>query len=238
MCPQLTATLRVLPGYLLRIFLFSSLLLPISIAIELPQEPFDKLRSEEFRIRENAQVELLTWARAQDESAMDEFYRLSRFADDPEIRERCLGILRELVNDEYLKDGEGYVGIQMLEEVTNVPGDPNPRGAVRVMFVAPDSPGQQAGLQPNDLIVGIGEEVWHEPAVRLLFQDKIRQFKPETKIHLKILRNGNMADIEVKLGRRPPIADNPFFEGTPEELEAAAKESHFRKWLERKKARN
>ena len=50
-------------------------------------------------------------------------------ADDPEVRERCLAILRDLVNDEYLKDGEGYIGIRMQDEMaTAVPGDVKPRG--------------------------------------------------------------------------------------------------------------
>lgn len=208
-------------------------------ALELPAESISQLRSEEFRVREKAQADLLGWARGVGSTATDELYRLSRASDDPEVRERCLGILRELVNDEYLRDGEGYIGIQMQEELANVPGDPKPRGVIRVMMIMPDSPGHRAGLQFNDLIAGVGDDIWREESVLLLFREKIKQFKPETKILLKVLRNGNLIDLEVKLGRRPPLADNPFFGGTQQDLDAAetaAKDAYFRRWLERRKA--
>ena len=209
-------------------------------ALELPTEYLSQLRSEEFKVREKAQTDLLAWARSQGLAATDELYRLSRESDDPEVRDRCLGVLRKLVNDEYLRDGEGYIGIQMQEELANVPGDPKPRGVIRVMMIMPDSPGHRAGLQFNDLIAGVGDEVWREESVLLLFREKIKQFKPETKILLKVLRNGNLMDLEVKLGRRPPLADNPFFGGNQQDLdaaEAAAKDAYFRRWLDRRKAR-
>ena len=176
----------------------------------------------------------------QPEAAMDELFRHSRVADDPEVRERCLAVLRELVNDEYLKDGEGYIGIRMLDEIANVPGDPKPRGVIRVIQVVPDSAAQQAGLQLNDLIAGVGDQIWHEGAVSPLFSEKIRQLKPNTKIMLKVLRDGNLMDIEVKLGRRPLIADTLFLDERQVDLEAAeraAKDAYFRRWLERKKSR-
>ena len=72
-------------------------------SVELPSQPFLDLRAEEFRKRESAQAQLLTWAREQREPAIDELLLQSRIADDPEVRERCLGVLRDLVGDEYLK---------------------------------------------------------------------------------------------------------------------------------------
>lgn len=209
-------------------------------ALELPTESFSALSSEEFRDRESAQSKILNWARGQGDAAVDELYRVSRESVDPEVRQRCLGILRELVNDEYLRDGEGYIGIQMQEEFANLPGDPKPRGGIRVMMIMPDSPGHRAGLLFNDVIVGVHGEIWPDEASLLFFREKIRQFKPETKILLKVLRNGNLVDIEVKLGRRPPMADNPLFGGTQEDLnaaEAAAKDAYFRRWLDRRKSR-
>jgi C-terminal processing protease CtpA/Prc len=94
---------------------------------------------------------------------MEELYRQSRVADDPEVRERCLGVLRELVNDEYLSEGEGYIGIRMRDEVAAaVPGDANPRNAIRVMQVVPDSAAERAGLLVDDLIVGLNDLVWRD----------------------------------------------------------------------------
>ena len=80
----------------------------VSWSLELPAEPFSNLGSEEFRKRESAQAELLAWARERPEVAMDELFRQSRVADNPEVRERCLAVLRELVNDEY---SEGWRGL-------------------------------------------------------------------------------------------------------------------------------
>lgn len=209
-------------------------------SLELPPESLANLKSEEFRQRESAQADLLAWARRQPDAAIDELFRLSRVADDPEVRERCLDVLRELVNDEYLKDGEGFIGIRMLDELANIPGDPKPRGVIRVIQVIPDSAAQKAGLQLNDLIAGLGDQVWPAGPVYLSFSEKIRQLKPNTKVTLKVLRNGNLMDIEVTLGRRSPAADNPFLDGRQVDLEAAeraAKEAYFRRWLERRKSR-
>jgi hypothetical protein len=69
----------------------------------------------------------------------------------------------------------------------------------------------------------------------------IRQLKPGNRVLLKILRNGEMMDLPVKLGRRPLLADNPFLDQRQVDVEAAeraAKESYFRRWLERRKARD
>lgn len=207
--------------------------------IDLPHDALSNLSAEEFRTREAAQASLLEWTRTQGEPAIEELLRQSREAE-PEVRERCLGVLRDLVNNLYLKDGEGYIGIRMLDEMTNVPGDGKPRFAIRVMQVMPDSAAEAAGLKGNDLIVGLGEEIWHQGPASLLFGDKIKSLKPETKVQLKVLVDGKLKDIEVKLGRRPFYANNAFFEGDLDDLESAeseAKEAYFRQWLEQRKAR-
>lgn len=209
-------------------------------ALELPAEPLANLRSEEFRQRESAQAELLAWARQQAQGATDALLRHSREADDPEVRQRCLAVLRELIYDEYRKDGEGFIGIQMMDELAKIPDDPKPRGAVRVIMIVPDSAAAQAGLQLNDLIIGLGDLVWHDAGASLAFREQIRQLKPNTKVTLKILRNGKPLDIEVKLGRRPFAADMLFFDQRQVDVEAAeraAKEAYFRRWLEREKSR-
>ena len=211
-----------------------------ALALELPTAPLANLKSEEFRQREEAQAELLAWARKQPSAATDELLRHSRVADDPEVRERCLAVLRELVNDEYLLNGEGYIGIRMLDELANVPGDPKPRGVIRVIQVVPDSAAEKAGLQLNDQIAALGDQIWHETAISLSFSEKVRQLKPNTKIMLKVLRNGNLMDIEVTLGRRPLVAETLFFDERQVDVEAAeqlAKDAYFRRWLERRKSR-
>lgn len=208
-------------------------------ASDIPSGPLADLKSEDFRKREAAQSGLLAWARERPAEAMEQFYTQWRVADDPEVRDRCLNILRELMGDLYLKDGEGFIGIRMQDEMANIPGDPKPRAVIRVTQLVPDAAAEKAGIQLNDLIAGLGDRTWHEGLASMHFMDKIRKMKPDTRVTLKVLRDGNLRDIEVTLGRRPLSADHPF---EPDEFIAAAeraeKEAYFRRWLEQRKARN
>jgi len=229
-----------------------------SWAVELPVGPLENLRSEEFRKRESAQAELLVWARKQPDAAMDELLRHSREEGDPEVRQRCLDVLRELVNDEYEEtEGEGFLGIQMgnavmlgvqgmqgmQEEFANIQGDPVRRKVVKVTLVLPDSAAMKAGLQLNDRIVQMGDLFWHEGDAgdaSTILRERIRRLKPHTKISLKVLRDGKLVDIEVKLGRRPLNADMMLFgdqQYDPAAAERTAKDAYFRRWLERKNSR-
>ena len=207
-------------------------------AFEIPAKPLAELESEDFRTRENAQAAILDWARANLPRAMDLLYGSSLRAEDPEVRERCLAVLRELVNDEFLKEGEGYIGIRMLEEIAVLPGEAKPRSVIRVAQVMPDSAADKGGLRVNDLITAIEDKVWHEgPALRP-FSEAVRQYKPGTKVILKVLREGAMIELPVILGRRPVFADNPFLDERQmdlKEAEKAASEAYFQRWLERRK---
>lgn len=172
---------------------------------------------------------------------MEALYRMSRSHADPEVRERCLAVLRELVNDEYLKEGEGFLGIQMQEEKALVPGEEKPRSVIRVTHVVHKSAAQEAGVKRNDLIAGLNGKVWRDEAVQVPFMNEIRQFKPGNRVMLKILRDGKMINLEVKLGRRPLMADNPLLDRDQvdaEALENTAKEAYFRRWMARRKARD
>jgi PDZ domain len=203
--------------------------------VELPPKILSSLGSRQFREREIAQVELLDWARAQPVPVIEDLLKKSRVADDPEVRERCLSVLRALVTDEYLKEGEGYIGIGLKDEISDVPGEPKPRGVIRVMQVQNGTPAERAGIRQNDLIVGINGEVWQE----VLFRENVRMMKPNTQVDLKILRDGGLVDLKVTLGRRPLSADTMFFNGQifdPEAMERAAKEAYFRRWLSLRKS--
>lgn len=208
-------------------------------AVEPPTAAMTELGSEDFQTREAAQGKLLDWARENQKPAMDALFRLSQDAPEPEVRGRCLAILRELVIDEYLKEGEGYVGIRMQEDVGQIPGDPKLRRLIRVIEVVPDSAAAQAGLRLNDLIAGLDGEVWHNQAASLAFTTKIRQLKPKTAVKLQILRDGALIDVEVILGRRPPIPENLFFNENQDDLDARERmkqDAHFRRWLDRMKS--
>jgi len=212
-----------------------------SAGVNLPEGPLSALQSEEFRVRETGQAELLAWSRQRPEEAMDELYRTTRNHGDPEVRERCLAVLRELVNDEYAKEGEGFLGIRMQDEKALVPGEPEPRSVIRVIQVVQDSAAQKAGVQLNDLITGIDEKVWRQEPALMPFMNHIRQLKPGHRVVLRVMRNEKPLDLPVVLGRRPLAADNLFLGQRQEDLDAAersAKDAYFRRWLERRKAQD
>jgi predicted metalloprotease with PDZ domain len=86
----------------------------------------------------------------------------------------------------------------------------------------------------NDLIVGVDGEVWKQGRASLPFSEKIKKMKPGTKVTLKVLRDAELMDVVVRLGKRPAGAGPQFF-GQMMDLEAAeksAKEAFFRQWLE------
>lgn len=210
----------------------------VVLGIELPAAALSKLGSEQFADRQQAQDELLEWSRKQPVASMDALYRHTRTAKDPEVRERCRSILKELVTDEYLKDGEGYIGIGLMDDFVNVPGEPEPRNAVRISLVQEGSPGQKAGIRANDLILAVDGE--NGPAVQnhLKFQEEIRTRKPGSKVKMRLLRGAEILELEILLGRRLPVDENLFPNGRnidPEALDLAAKEAHFRRWMEKKK---
>jgi PDZ domain len=210
-------------------------------AEEFPAKTLEDFKSEDFRTRETAQSGLLEWSRKNPGIAMDRLYGLSQTADDPEVRERCLAVLRELIGDEYLKEGEGYIGIRMQDETATVPGDTKPRSVIRILQVVPDSPAHEAGLKFDDLIAGLNDRIWRDAPASQSFMQTVKEFKPATLITLRVLRDGKLIDVPVKLARRPLFADNPFLDQSQIDLEAAektAKEAYFRRWMDARKSRD
>jgi len=205
-------------------------------AVEVPAGALAALASPSFQEREKAQAELVDWARQNPQTALDDLLGKSRAADDPEVRLRCLNAVKALVNEEYMRDGEGYIGISMRDEAANVPGNAKPRSVVRVGLVQPGTAGEKAGLQVNDLIVSLNDEVWPEGEASKLLQAKIRMFKPGAKVRLGIMREEKEMKVEVALDRRPVVADMNYPEVDPQALERAAKEAYFRAWLSQRKA--
>ncbi len=201
--------------------------------LEVPPAPFAKLSSLRFHDRESAQAELLAWGRKHGNSARELFFTQWRSSGDPETSARCLQILRDLVDEDYLTAGEGYIGISMRDEVRLVPGDSQPQSAIRINIVQGGSPGQKSGLMAGDLIVAADGADWHGVVASMELTAQIKKTRPRTKMVLKVIRNDAPMDVVVILGRRPSAADSgPNFDF--QTAEAVAREAVFRKWLEEK----
>ncbi|MCX6874227.1 MAG: PDZ domain-containing protein [Verrucomicrobia bacterium] len=218
-------------------------------AIELPTAFMEGLKSEQFAERAAAEAELLAWTRQRPEAAMEELYQQSRTAGEPEVRERCLSVLRDLLTDEYLRDGVGYMGILMnpMTELVNIAGAAKPRFAIRILQVVPDSPAQKSGLLMGDLMLGVDAAVWQQDDTSEVVSKKIKSFKAGTQVSIKLFRNGNIVDVPLVLARRPAAADlqqlqfGPGMQISPEAAaaaERAAKEEYFRRWLAERKSRD
>ncbi|KAB2638116.1 MAG: PDZ domain-containing protein [Verrucomicrobia bacterium] len=239
------------PATCLRLAAIAMLAWPMrTAAIELPPAMMLGLQAENFAEREQAQAELLAWTRQRADASPEALYQQSRSAAEPEQRQRCLGVLRELVCDEYLRNGVGYVGFRMNPntEAVKVPGEDLPRFAVRVLQVEPDTPGHKAGLLGGDLLLGVDDIVWHQEDTSTVVSEKIKSFKAGTKVTLKLFREGKLVDLPLALGRRPAAADLLQFQfgfgGMPIGPEAiagaerTAKDEYFHRWLAARKAKD
>lgn len=205
-----------------------------------PSETLRRLAAEDFKERQMGQDALLAWGRKKPKEGMEWLYRHATTEADPEIRKRCLSVLREMVMDVYRREGEGYIGIMMQAMAAAVPGDAGNRFGVRVMFVVPGGPAAKAGLPAGDLIIGAGDRIWRNADAVPDLQKWIRAQKPGSKITLKVLRGNVVADVEVTLDRRPPEVERLLpFADMPDagRLQREAEDAFFQDWLEKRKAR-
>lgn len=214
-------------------------------AVEIPGEPLGRLASPEFRQRESAQSELLAWGRAQREPARLALLEASQSARDPEVRARCFNVLRDLINEQYMTEGDGYMGIRLKDELTEISAEPKPCHVLRVTEVVAGMPAAKAGIGMNDLIVSLDGHFWHDGDASPLFIDQVRSKKPGNTVVLGILRDGKILKLEVVLTRRPIYPEGLLQMGgnlmlsAPEPdsqgVERAAKEAYFRQWLAERK---
>lgn len=220
------------------------LILGSAAAQVLPERMLSGLKSEQFKVREQAQAEMLEWARANKAAAMDELFQQSQSAEDPEQRVRCLAVLRELVLEEFELQGEGFVGVQMLDVLATLKKGDKPEAlrAVRITQILPGMAAEAAGLKVNDTILGLNGTRWSHEVASVSFMDSIKKTKPGTKVRLEVLRVEELREVEVTLCRRPDLnAVDPRFGLQPERIEArkqAEKDAYFRNWLEQRRMKD
>ena len=98
----------------------------------------------------------------------------------------------------------GWLGVQLqpldegLAEALGVPAE----SAVAVVAVLPNTPAQQAGIRPGDLIVAVaGQPVRRVPEVL----DRVAANPPGTPVVLTIVRHGKRLQVTVVAGERPTL---------------------------------
>lgn len=206
-----------------------------TLAADLPENALAELDFATFGVRELAQSELLKWGRLHPTDAKAGLHNLACQSTDPEVRVRCMDVLRELVIDDYLKEGNGYIGVALIDERIKPPHAAEFFNVIRVTKIQPDTPASRAAILLGDIILSLNGQTWIGSGGHSMFLAEIKSIKPNTKVTLQISRAGVITNVEVVLARRPFGLDDPLlfsrrridFEGP----ERAARESYFRHWL-------
>ncbi len=209
--------------------------LTTSRAAELPADTLEELADDQFQVREVAQLKLLNWARENEGKSPGLLFQHHRVSKDPEVKIRCMEVLKDLAKDGYAQHGQGFIGIQMRDEMVRLPGKDELQPAIRITFILPGLAAEKAGLQVGDLLIGINGKTWPSPATDTMRQE-VMDMKPTTKITVQVLRGEKVENVEVTLVKRPLTADNPMLERMPgraAEAEKQAWEEYFQKWKER-----
>ncbi|MCW1884900.1 PDZ domain-containing protein [Luteolibacter flavescens] len=227
-------------------------MLPASVFGEdgFPAAALELLDSEEFKDRVQGEQELVGWAQGKGEAALKRLIAETDAATEPEVRLRLRDVLKEVViSTHLLKEGQGYVGIQMNEINVAPPGKDEQRGGIWVTWIHPETPAMKAGLQVNDVIIGLNDIKW--PAgigARESFATEIRRLKLGDKVKLEVIRGEGVQEIEMTLAARPlsaePLARLALMRGgmekvTPEEvarLEREARDAFFHQWQAARRA--
>lgn len=96
-----------------------------------------------------------------------------------------------------------YIGVKVdiLSEqlAAQIPDDITIGQGILVTGFGEVSPGKDAGLQENDIIISYNRQPLTHPAV---FIEMVRKDKPDNLATLKIVRAGEVSNIQVKLGKQ------------------------------------
>ncbi|MFD2255295.1 PDZ domain-containing protein [Luteolibacter algae] len=214
----------------LAIFYFMTLFL---YGEEVPKDILLGLSDEEFRIRENAERKLAAWLDTEKTPALKAVKALADGSDDPEVRNRCLTVLKMMSDRSYLRSGSGYLGIQLTEQRFKLAEDDEKRVVIRVLFVVPQSPADQFGLLPGDLILELNRRKWDQEGASENFRELIAARNPLEEVSLLVQRgNDKPHEIKIRLGKRPEFEGDFEMSLKPEIRDKMAKERFFEAWLE------
>jgi len=198
-----------------------------------PKDLVDGLGSDEFKQREKAQEEAVRWMEERGVSGVRAIYQLHLQHNEPEVRNRALKVLRVQSDKDYHKDGQGFLGISMQEEVHELAGDEKPRVCMRITYIMEGSQAERAGLKVGDVITSMDGLKWYVQGAMEGLIDTIGSYKPMRKVLLEVKRaeQVNLVEIPVILGKRP-VADMRFID--PEnfqQIEQVAREKYFQEWM-------
>jgi serine protease Do len=116
-------------------------------------------------------------------------------------------LIRE-VADALIRDGRvtrGYLGT-VISDDRSVLATFGAEAGVLIEDMVEDGPADQAGLQPGDVITTMDEEAVEDAAT---LRERVARSKPGQSIRLRLLREGEQAEVQVTLGQQPVEPDDP-----------------------------
>ena len=157
---------------------------------------FLELEHPDGRVRERAREKLMGLKRA-------DLKMLARVVGEfAPLEEQMAAAIREIVThvylseDQYEKEDKGFLGITMPR-----PGDED-RMQVMVEGRMPGFGGYSA-LRDGDVILDVVGQPLPQPLAREVFIDVIKAMRPESVVKLKVLRQGTVRVVPVKVSARP-----------------------------------
>jgi membrane-associated protease RseP (regulator of RpoE activity) len=206
----------------------------LSLAETIPQKLLEGLASEQFNVRESSQAEIEKWVDEKGQVGVAAIYRVHRDSDDPEVRLRCLRVLRSRSDKDYMNEGQGYLGLQLADEILDLPGNDKPKTGIRVNYVMPGSQAELAGIKAGDVIVSMdGKKVGSTDE----FIKTVASYKPLRKVVFLMKRLGEdpLIEVTVILGKRPVQDLRMMYYSDLGKLEQDARDKHFEEWLKKQK---
>jgi membrane-associated protease RseP (regulator of RpoE activity) len=211
---------------------------------ETPQltELFGKLAADDFSVRRGAQEELVEWGKEDLEDRLKFFQEKQELEEDPEVRERCRAIVKELAMVLLDNSRPGFIGIVMGGIGLGPGGKVDVPEGVQVAEVRKGTPAAEFGLKPGDLILKLDETVvsGFDATQKLQAYVGSKLAGDQVKIHVE--RNGESLVIPLTLMKRPRELDRRLqipFNGrlSPSLTEEELREREFQKWLRESKKR-
>lgn len=197
---------------------------------EIPEEWIEGLADEQFDERDTAENKIASWVAADQDGRLQFVLEKFKDSDDPEVRARLTGILNRVSDDDYMRSGTSYLGIHMGDLVPLKDDAEKAEFGIPIIAIMPDSPAESADLEPGDIIVSLDGESWNARDARKIFTETVSGMRPLTEIELALRRDEKDMTIKVILGKRP-IQNLMMADGRLGELDKAAKDQHFEKWL-------
>lgn len=203
------------------------------VSAEVPEALVGKLADPQFDERDKAEADIADWVQEDVEGRIPDILTELERVDDPEIQARLTSILKQFSDRDYLRSGSAYLGIHM-GQVVMIELDENKQAmGIPIEAVMPNSPAASVDLLPNDVIESLDGVGWNERDAAAKFASSVSAMKPLTEIELKIRRDGEVLEVRVTLGKRP-IQNLAMADGRLDELDEAARERHFEKWLDQR----